>query len=378
MAGKTTRVLIVDDSALMRTLIADQLADVGGIEVCGAASSGQQALQMMKQKEPDVITLDVQMPGMDGLETLDKLLEIRPIPVIMVSAMTQLGGDITLDALERGAFDYVAKPEGLGAAESVMRDDLVRKIRSVADTDVAKVLEIRRARAEARRKRRAAAGVTKKTSVVLPKQAEPVVANNWPCRCIAIGISTGGPPALTSLFENLPAGLPPIVIVQHMPEQFTRAFAKRLDSISQVKVKEAETGDMLEAGCAYVAPGGRHLEIRRHTRSQTRLEVFDADPVSGHRPSVDVMMRSAAKVFGDTCLGVVMTGMGRDGSDGCKAIREGGGFVLGQDEASSDIYGMNRVAFIEGNVDKQFDLQDASPTIVREAKRLRNGVVSAR
>lgn len=377
MAQKISRVLIVDDSALMRTLIADQLADVEGIEVCGTASSGQLALQMMKRLQPDVITLDVQMPGMDGLETLDKLLEIRPVPVIMVSAMTQLGGDITLDALERGAFDYVAKPAGLVQAESVMREELVRKIRSVVDTDFAKVLEIRRARAEIRRKRRAAAGVPTKI-ITPPKKTEPVAAADWPCRCIAIGISTGGPPALTSLFENLPSGLPPIVIVQHMPEQFTRAFAKRLNSISQVEVKEAATGDMLEAGCAYVAQGGKHLEIRRHTRSQSRLEVFDGDPVSGHRPSVDVMMRSAAKVFGDACLGVVMTGMGRDGSDGCKAIREAGGYVLGQDEASSDIYGMNRVAFVEGNVDKQFDLQEAAQIIVREAKRLRSSLASAR
>ncbi|MCC9604883.1 chemotaxis response regulator protein-glutamate methylesterase [Blastopirellula sp. JC732] len=362
----------------MRTLIADQLADVAGIEVCGEASNGQQALQMLSRLQPDVITLDVQMPGMDGLETLDRLLAIRPIPVIMVSAMTQLGGDITLDALERGAFDYVAKPAGLAQAESVMRDDLVRKIRSVADTDVAKVLEIRRARAEARRQRRAAAGIPKKTIAPPPKKVEPVTTNDWPCRCIAIGISTGGPPALTSLFENLPAGLPPIVIVQHMPEQFTRAFAKRLNSISQVEVKEAASGDMLEQGHAYIAQGGKHLEIRRHTRTQTRLEVFDGEPVSGHRPSVDVMMRSAANVFGDACLGVVMTGMGRDGSDGCKAIREAGGYVLGQDEASSDIYGMNRVAFQEGNVDKQFDLQDAAQAIIREAKRLRSGLAAAR
>lgn len=377
MAGKISRVLIVDDSALMRTLIADQLADVDGIEVCGSAANGQLALQMMNRLKPDVITLDVQMPGMDGLETLDRLLEIRPVPVIMVSAMTQLGGDITLDALERGAFDYVAKPAGLVQAESVMREELVRKIRSVADTDFAKVLQIRRARAELRRKRRAAAGVPAKT-IAPPKKSEPVAAADWACRCIAIGISTGGPPALTSLFENLPAGLPPIVIVQHMPEQFTRAFAKRLNSISPVEVKEAATGDMLEPGCAYIAQGGKHLEIRRHTRSQSRLEVFDGDPVSGHRPSVDVMMRSAAKTFGDACLGVVMTGMGRDGSDGCKAIREAGGYVLGQDEASSDIYGMNRVAFTEGNVDKQFDLQDAAQIIVREAKRLRSGMAAAR
>ncbi|EAQ79909.1 protein-glutamate methylesterase [Blastopirellula marina DSM 3645] len=369
--------MIVDDSALMRTLIADQLADAVGIEVCGVAKDGYQALEMMKQLQPDIITLDVQMPGMDGLETLDRLLALKPIPVIMVSAMTQLGGDITLDALERGAFDYIAKPTGLAQAESVMRDDLVRKIRTVAGTDFAKVLEIRRTRAETRRQRRSAASVPAK-SASSPARNKPVAPIECSYRGIAIGISTGGPPALTSLFESLPAGLPPIVIVQHMPEQFTKAFAKRLNSISQVEVKEAATGDTLTPGCAYIAPGGKHLEIRRQTRDQMRLEVFDGDPVSGHRPSVDVMMRSAAKAFGDACLGLVMTGMGRDGSDGCKAIRAAGGYVLGQNEASSDIYGMNRVAFQEGNVDKQFDLQDAAQTIVRETKRVRRAPVATR
>ncbi|WP_040351789.1 protein-glutamate methylesterase/protein-glutamine glutaminase [Blastopirellula marina] len=377
MATKISRVLIVDDSALMRTLIADQLADAVGIEVCGVAKDGYQALEMMKQLQPDIITLDVQMPGMDGLETLDRLLALKPIPVIMVSAMTQLGGDITLDALERGAFDYIAKPTGLAQAESVMRDDLVRKIRTVAGTDFAKVLEIRRTRAETRRQRRSAASVPAK-SASSPARNKPVAPIECSYRGIAIGISTGGPPALTSLFESLPAGLPPIVIVQHMPEQFTKAFAKRLNSISQVEVKEAATGDTLTPGCAYIAPGGKHLEIRRQTRDQMRLEVFDGDPVSGHRPSVDVMMRSAAKAFGDACLGLVMTGMGRDGSDGCKAIRAAGGYVLGQNEASSDIYGMNRVAFQEGNVDKQFDLQDAAQTIVRETKRVRRAPVATR
>ncbi|MFI4876977.1 MAG: chemotaxis response regulator protein-glutamate methylesterase [Blastopirellula sp. JB062] len=368
MAGKVSRVLVVDDSALMRTLITDQLADAPGIEVCGQASDGYQALQMVKQLRPDVVTLDVQMPGMDGLETLDRILVERPLPVIMVSAMTQLGGDITLDALERGAFDYVAKPTGLTQAETVMRDDLVRKIRTVAGADFAKVLESRRQRAALRRQRRAQ---PKQTPAASLKPKEKLTVGTMECRCIAIGISTGGPPALTSLFETLPAGLPPIVIVQHMPEQFTKAFASRLNSISQVQVKEAATGDVLTDGCAYIAPGGKHLQVLRSTRSQSRLEVFDDAPVSGHRPSVDVMMRSAAKVFGETCLGVVMTGMGRDGSGGCQAIRAAGGFVLGQDEASSDIYGMNRVAFQEGNVDKQFSLQNAAQVIVREAKRLR-------
>lgn len=188
-------------------------------------------------------------------------------------------------------------------------------------------------------------------------------------KCIAIGISTGGPPALATLLERLAPPLPPIVIVQHMPAQFTLPFAARLDSLSRLTVKEAETGDLLQPNYVYVAPGGQHLEIRRHGLSG-KLLVRAGNPVSGHRPSVDVMLASAAGVFGPRCLGMIMTGMGRDGADGCRALRAAGGYVLGQDETSSDVYGMNKVAMLEGNVDRQFSLDAAAGVLLQQMKRL--------
>ncbi|MEX0794908.1 MAG: chemotaxis response regulator protein-glutamate methylesterase [Pirellulaceae bacterium] len=373
MVQKTTRVLIVDDSALMRELIQDLLKDQPGIEVVGTAVDGMEAIRQAERLRPDVVTLDVQMPKMDGLETLQRLLEKRPVPVLMLSAATKLGGDTTLEALERGAIDYLAKPEGLRQAEGPLRDELCRKIRSAAGVDVLKIIAMRKARAEKRHQRREDFASKPGLGLVSPSSIEP--ATNLDQQLIAIGISTGGPPALAGMFESLSASLPPIVIVQHMPPNFTKAFADRLNSLSRVTVKEAETGDVLKSGHAYLAPGGFHLEVRRHGSDGGKLAVFEGPPVSGHRPSVDVMMRSVAKVFGNRVLGVVMTGMGRDGSDGCGAIRAAGGFVLGQDERTSDIYGMNKVAMLEGNVDRQFSLEDAPTMLVAYAKKLPRAVL---
>jgi two-component system, chemotaxis family, protein-glutamate methylesterase/glutaminase len=188
-------------------------------------------------------------------------------------------------------------------------------------------------------------------------------------KCIAIGISTGGPPALTSLLETLRPPMPPIVIVQHMPVQFTKPLADRLNSISALTVSEAVNGDFLGPNCVLIAPGGKHLELEGRA-ANAKTVVRDGPLVSGHRPSVDVMMTSAAEVFGHNCLGVIMTGMGRDGADGCRAIRQAGGYVLGQDEESSAVYGMNRVAYVEGNVDQQFALQHAAAVITKRIRGL--------
>jgi two-component system chemotaxis response regulator CheB len=363
MPAPKIRVLVVDDSALIRQMIVDNLSATSDITVVGSAEDGNQAVEMFSRLEVDVVTLDIQMPKRDGLQTLDALLAIRPVPVLMVSSQTRLGADITLEALERGALDYVAKPDNRTSAQQALRDDLIRKIRSVAGTNVRHVLEIRQRRAAQRQLRREATTVNQSGFERLPA---PVELDD---KCIAIGISTGGPPALTSLFESLLPPLPPIVIVQHMPQHFTRQFAARLDGLSRLTVKEAATGDVLEPNHAYVAPGGQHLELKRLGRG-AKLIVRDGDPVSGHRPSVDVMMKSAADIYGQRCLGVIMTGMGRDGADGCRAIRAAGGFVLGQDEATSDVYGMNRVAMTEGQVDRQFALDDAAAIVMQQVKRL--------
>jgi two-component system, chemotaxis family, protein-glutamate methylesterase/glutaminase len=363
------RVLIADDSALIRQMMCDFLGQDPGIEVVAAVRDGQKALEAFDAARPDVVVLDIQMPNMDGLATLESLLAVRPVPVVMFSSLTQLGAQITLDALERGAMDYVAKPERGNELQTVMRDELAKRIRAVAGSNVRRILEIRRARKQRR--------VERVERPVTPKAVPELNASETADRCVAIGISTGGPPALTYLFERLQTPMPPIVIVQHMPPQFTKTLAWRLDSISPLSVKEAETGDLLCANRVLVAPGGQHMEVRRDGK-RAKVVVFDGPPVSSHKPSIDVMMQSVAAVFGPRVLGVIMTGMGRDGADGCGAIRAAGGYVLGQDEASSDVYGMNKVAHREGHVDQQFHLNDAPDLLSRYSRNPRATRASAR
>lgn len=363
MSGRVTRVLVVDDSALIRELISDFIRETPGLELAGTARDGDEAVRQVEKLSPDVVTLDVQMPRKDGLQTLDEILKLKPVPVLMVSALTQLGANTTLDALDRGAMDYIAKPDGTGTnARMQLKEELLRKIRAVAGSDVKRILEIRRERAAKKREQ------AKQPKIVTPSIA-PVADPAFADKCIAIGISTGGPPALTRLFESLRPPLPPIVIVQHMPAQFTRAFAWRLNSMAAIEVKEAASGDILKPNCAYIAPGGFHLELKKSLR-EVKCQVVDGDNVSGHKPSVDVMMKCAAQLFGPRCLGIIMTGMGRDGADGCAAIRAAGGYVLGQDGDSSDVYGMNKAAFVEGHVDRQFHLEQGAATIMTQVQHL--------
>jgi len=352
------RVLVVDDSALVRQLICDALNDTDDMEVVGQARTGQQAVDLLNTVQPDVITLDVQMPQMNGMVALEAILALRPVPVVMVSSLTQQGATTTFEALERGAIDYVPKPENGNLALATFRDELLRKVRMAAGTDVNRILKIR----QQRKQRRQQAPTPRPKSV--PSMVEQALSD----QCVAIGISTGGPPALRQLFEAIRPPMPPMVVVQHMPPNFTGPLAWRLDSLSALSIKEAETGDVLRPNQVLVAPGGRHLSLRK-VRDEVHVKIFDAPPVSSHRPSVDVMMTSAAGVFGAACLGIIMTGMGRDGVDGCRAIREAGGFVLGQDEATSDVYGMNKAAFVEGHVDAQFALDDLPTLIVRHLRR---------
>jgi two-component system chemotaxis response regulator CheB len=365
MPDPIIRVLVVDDSAVTRKVLREVIQSDPNMKVVAVASNGQEALQQIDAYQPDVVTLDVQMPIMDGLATLDEIFVRCPVPVIMVSALTKLGAKTTLDALERGAVDCVLKPDAKATSLPMFREELLKKIRSSAGIDVRRILAIR----QERRSRR-----------LWPTQTTPVVKPTLESGmeelaevCIALGISTGGPSALTVLFENLRAPMPPIVIVQHMPLHFTGPLAWRLDSLSEISVKEAEADDVLKANQALIAPAGHHLSLRRSGK-QVRVTIEDGPQVSGHRPSVDVMMLSAAKIFGPRCLGVIMTGMGRDGVDGCAAIRAAGGYVLGQNEATSDVYGMNKVAFQSGHVDRQFPLDDSATVIAAAVERLQNPV----
>lgn len=359
MASRNTRILVVDDSAVIRELMCETIENADHMEVAGTAYDGQHALTQIEELSPDLVTLDILMPRMDGLQTLDAILKREPLPVIMVSAMATRAADITLDALDRGAMDYIAKPENLAAAQGEFQAELVRKVRASAGIDIHRVLEIRAKRRQTRASRTA---IKAPTQVVSP----PLAFHD---KCVAIGISTGGPPALAAMFATLRPPMPPIVIVQHMPAQFTGSFAGRLDSLSELSVKEAQTGDRLEPNHVLLAPGGLHLELQKCGNS-AQVKIADGSPVSGHKPSVDIMMKSAARIFGNRCLGVIMTGMGRDGSDGCHEVRERGGYVLGQDQETSDVYGMNKIAMIEGNVDQQFPLDLAVGTITNQVRRL--------
>lgn len=363
MKEKPIRVLVVDDSATMREVLAEVLSATPGMEVVGMAADGRQAVAQVIELAPDLVTLDVCMPHMSGLEVLDALLVRRPTPVIMVSALTVRDADITWQALERGALDYVAKPES--PSDKSFAQELVYKVRAMAGADVKRILRIRRLRRQTQ------------SSAPVSGEAKPVAASNLASAageaaydgCIAIGISTGGPPALSALFQALKPPMPPILVVQHMPPRFTGPFAQRLNSISAIQVCEAVDGMPLAPNLALVAPGGMHLSVRSY--GDRRLAVVrDGELTSGHKPSVDVLMQAAAEAFGARLIGVIMTGMGHDGVEGCRRIRAGGGYVLGQDESTSDVYGMNKAAFVAGHVDRQFAL-DELPQLLRDLCRRR-------
>jgi len=365
------RVLIVDDSALMRQLLSDLLGSAPEIEVAGVARDGREAVVQALHLKPDVITLDVEMPEVSGLDALPALLAVNAAPVVMVSALTQEGADVTLQALELGAVDFLPKPERNQLAEMrAQRDLLVAKVLAAAQSRV-------------RRPRRAAAPPTSAPTAMTTRPARrersrvpgPVATPPSPPRlrlpCVVIGISTGGPQALSQVFPMLTPPLPPILVVQHMPAQFTGIFAQRLNRYSHgaVTVKEAEEGDLILSDRILVAPGGRHMTLAGQL-PRVRVALSDGPPVSGHRPSIDVLFQSAASVYQSSAVGLLMTGMGRDGVAGCKAIVAAKGFTLGQDEATSVVYGMNKAAFLEGAVKAQFAL-DELPDILQNIDALR-------
>ena len=288
MPSQEIRVLVVDDSVVIRSIIADSIAATPGMKVVGSAVNGRQALEMVDAAQPDVITLDIQMPHMDGLATLDAILAKRSIPVIMVSSLTKLGAEITLDALERGAIDYLAKPDYGAKTRTAIQDELPRKIRMAAGCDVQRILKIRR------EQRQRIATRTGRTGA--PEAAATATSAGMTGKCVAIGISTGGPPALTQLFEAIRSPMPPIVVVQHMPPSFTKPLAWRLDSLSELSIKEAAQGDVLEPNHVLVAPGGKHLQVHR-AGNVVKVVLGDGPAVSGYKPSVDVMMNSVAEAF---------------------------------------------------------------------------------
>lgn len=337
---KKIRVLIVDDSKLIRDMFTQMLNEAADIEVVGTAEDPYAAREAIKQLTPDVITLDIEMPRMDGLSFLEKIMTLRPMPVVMASTLTTRGAEATIRALELGAVDCIAKPNVTQAEElHVIQHELWHKIR-IAST--AKVKPLRKA----------------------PPVAQLSYSGNWK-GIIAIGASTGGVEALREVLTPLPANAPPIIITQHMPERFTTQFAARLDSLCALTVREAKNAMPLKPGMAVIAPGNYHMALDG-TPGQWRVKLFEGEKVSGHRPSVDVLFESVAKIAGNHALAAILTGMGKDGAAGLLAMRRAGAHTLGQDEASCVVYGMPRAAKALGGVVKELPLT-ALPAALLEA-----------
>lgn len=326
------RVLIVDDSATARTVLKDVLSKDKEIEVVGTAPDAYVARDKIIQLQPDVVCLDVEMPRMDGISFLRKLMHHFPVPVLMVSSLTQDGAQVTLDALEAGAIDYVAKPhQNIYDGIDEIQKELIQKVKTVASANIG-------ARIEARKQNQ--------IQRVKPSYALAQTTN----KIIAIGASTGGTVALAELVSHFPKNMPGVVIVQHMPSGFTASFAQRLDSISEVEVKEAEDGDIVGKGRVLIAPGDLHMVIRRDGGNY-RVKLGTGEKMSGHRPSVDVLFNSVATHAGSNAIGVLLTGMGSDGAKGMLKMKQSGAKTIAQDEKSSVVWGMPKVAYEIGAVD---------------------------
>lgn len=314
------RVLIVDDSAFMRRALERQLGKMPGIDVAGTANDGMDALRRVLELKPDVITMDVEMPNMDGVRAVAEIMQTAPTPIVMVSTLTSAGAETTIRALEAGAVDCVGKPSGLS-----------HELANVSEQLGAAVMRASHARVQ---RRRAAAPLP-------PAPATPRGAGGPPSsQIVVIGSSTGGPPALSEVVPHLPRTLPAgVVVVQHMPAGFTAALAKRLDSLSPLRVSEAQEGDAVSAGCVLVAPGDHHVTIGR----DRRVHLHQGPTLHGVRPAVDVTLDSVSQVYGRNASVAILTGMGKDGAEGAAKVERAGGHVIVQDEATCVVYGMPRV-----------------------------------
>jgi two-component system chemotaxis response regulator CheB len=349
------RVLTVDDSALMRQVLAQLLSKDRDIEVVGSAPDPFIARQKIKALNPDVITLDVEMPKMDGLTFLEKLMAGHPMPVVMVSSLTEAGCQTTLRALELGAVDFITKPKiDLREGMEEVAQDLIAKIKAAAMAKVRGTGVGGRGKAEPLASR------------LLPLASSAMIKTTD--TIIAIGASTGGTEALRAVLEVLPPNTPPIIVTQHMPERFTKTFADRLNQLCRISVKEAEDGDSVLPGHALIAPGSYHMTlVRSGARYSVRLN--QDPPVNRHRPSVDVMFDSVASYAGANTIGVILTGMGGDGAKGMLAMKQSGAYTIAQDEASCVVFGMPKEAIKMGGVDKILPLDDIPAAMLAHASR---------
>jgi two-component system chemotaxis response regulator CheB len=346
MTNPPIRVLVVDDSALMRKLIPQILERDSSIQVVGTAMDGNFGLKKIEELTPQVITLDLEMPGMGGIDMLKAIMRRHRMPVILVSSHSTSGASITLKALSLGAFDFVAKPSDVSARMGDIAQELVTKIKAAAQSrgvNIAPVSEVSRS--------------AEKVSLNSKTQAS---------RLVAIGVSTGGPQALQYALSQLPPDFPgSLVIVQHMPENFTEMFARRLDEICAIRVKEAQSGDLLLAGRALICPGNRHIKVKRLPLGDVAV-LSDEPRINGHRPSVDVLFRSVADEFGASALAVLMTGMGEDGAQGMGTVKAAGGMTIAQSEDSCVVYGMPKAAIERGYATRVVDLDALANTLIAQ------------
>ncbi len=344
---KPVRVLVVDDSAFMRFTITKHLSDHSEIQVAGTARDGNEALELIPKLNPDVVTLDVEMPHLDGLSTLREIMSRFPRPVVMFSSLTAEGTSETVQALTMGAVDFIAKPNNKANIQAVMDEAVVKIIKA----STSKVFNLPRSRPPVDMPLKPKSDLNKSVRMLTPAD-----------RVLIIGSSTGGPRALNAVVPELPANLPAaVVIVQHMPVGFTRSLAERLDSVSKIKVKEAEPGDKLEVGKALLAPGGFHMVFDRNGM----VTLNQNPPVHGVRPAIDVAMTSIVPLHGKSIVGVILTGMGNDGTTGCQLIHGAGGYVIAEDESTCVVWGMPRSVYEAGVADEIKPLQDIAPAIQR-------------
>ncbi|MDN3923153.1 protein-glutamate methylesterase/protein-glutamine glutaminase [Roseateles violae] len=349
-----TKVVVVDDSALVRSILTEIINRQPDMQCIGAAADPLVAREMIRNLNPDVITLDVEMPRMDGLDFLSRLMRLRPMPVVMVSTLTERGAEVTMKALELGAIDFVAKPK-IGVAEGIrqLAQDITDKIRVAAKARV----------------HRSSVPVPGGTAPAAP--AKPVTIASLGRmsteKIIFIGASTGGTEATKDVLINLPADCPAVVITQHMPPGFTKSYAARLDGLCKIKVKEAQDGERILPGHGYIAPGGLHLSVERSGANYI-ARVQDGDPVNRHKPSVEVLFHSAAKVVGPNALGVMLTGMGADGAKAMKVMKDAGAYNFVQDEATCVVFGMPREAIAAGAADEVLPLNQIATRLIERLR----------
>jgi len=349
-----TRVIVVDDSALVRSLLTEIINRQPDMVCVGAAADPLVAREMIRELNPDVITLDVEMPRMDGIDFLSKLMRLRPMPVVMVSTLTERGAEVTMKALELGAVDFVAKPKiGIADGLRLLAEDITDKVR------IASKATIRKHHAPAP----AAPGAPAAAKPAMPASVGRLSTE----KIIFIGASTGGTEATKEVLVNLPPDCPAVVITQHMPPGFTRSYAARLDGLCRISVKEAQDGERILPGHAYIAPGGLHLSVERSGANYI-ARVQEGEPVNRHRPSVEVLFKSAARVVGPNALGIMLTGMGADGAKAMKELRDAGSYNYVQDEASCVVFGMPREAINAGAAHEVLPLTQIAPKLIERLR----------